>query len=126
MPSGQRCRSRRSAKGSDSPMARASRDNPRQRWTGILMDADPNPAGAVALAAYLSGEAPRPMVFGAMADKAVAGIFGRCCRRRGGHRDAGLQSARRAAHRAGARRQDLAPAVGRHRRIAAEGARLAW
>jgi dihydrofolate synthase/folylpolyglutamate synthase len=41
----------------------------------LLMDAAHNPAGAAALARYLSREAPRPMVFGTMADKDVAGIL---------------------------------------------------
>jgi dihydrofolate synthase/folylpolyglutamate synthase len=42
-----------------------------------LLDAAHNPAGAAALASYLSanGFAPRPLVFAAMRDKDVAGMF---------------------------------------------------
>ncbi|MBI3493648.1 MAG: bifunctional folylpolyglutamate synthase/dihydrofolate synthase [Acidobacteria bacterium] len=43
----------------------------------LLMDAAHNPAGAAALASYLrdSGEAPLPLVFAAMRDKNISGIF---------------------------------------------------
>jgi dihydrofolate synthase/folylpolyglutamate synthase len=43
----------------------------------LLLDAAHNPAGAAALASYLSthGEAMRPLVFAAMRDKDVAGMF---------------------------------------------------
>jgi dihydrofolate synthase/folylpolyglutamate synthase len=43
----------------------------------LLLDAAHNPAGAVALASYLltGGGPPRPLVFAAMRDKDVAGMF---------------------------------------------------
>jgi dihydrofolate synthase / folylpolyglutamate synthase len=43
----------------------------------LLLDAAHNPAGAAALASYLrtDGEAMRPMVFAAMRDKDIAGMF---------------------------------------------------
>jgi dihydrofolate synthase/folylpolyglutamate synthase len=43
----------------------------------LLLDAAHNPAGAASLASYLSGEGgdPRPLVFAAMRDKDVAGMF---------------------------------------------------
>ena len=42
----------------------------------LLLDAAHNPAGAVALASYLEGEgAKRPLVFAAMRDKDVTGMF---------------------------------------------------
>jgi dihydrofolate synthase/folylpolyglutamate synthase len=43
----------------------------------ILLDAAHNPAGAAALASYLAADAaaPRPLVFAAMRDKDVAGMF---------------------------------------------------
>jgi dihydrofolate synthase/folylpolyglutamate synthase len=43
----------------------------------LLLDAAHNPAGAVSLASYLRAEGgePRPLVFAAMQDKDVAGMF---------------------------------------------------
>jgi dihydrofolate synthase/folylpolyglutamate synthase len=41
----------------------------------VLLDAAHNPEGAKALAAYLSGDEPQPLVFSAMRDKDVAGIL---------------------------------------------------
>jgi dihydrofolate synthase/folylpolyglutamate synthase len=43
----------------------------------LLLDAAHNPAGAASLASYLSAEGgePRPLVFAAMQDKDVAGMF---------------------------------------------------
>src|SRR5437899_1354456 len=43
----------------------------------VLLDAAHNPAGAAALASYLTAQAggPRPLVFGAMRDKDASGMF---------------------------------------------------
>jgi dihydrofolate synthase/folylpolyglutamate synthase len=43
----------------------------------MLLDAAHNPAGAAALASYLRSEGgpPRPLVFAAMRDKDIAGMF---------------------------------------------------
>ncbi len=42
----------------------------------LLLDAAHNTSGAEALAAYLGGQEPRPLVFAAMRDKEVSGILG--------------------------------------------------